>query len=179
MESSFNSLISFLPLFCNCQLISIPMLPRSYPDSLTSRNSTNSSKSESESKSYVTTDGQSASLSPNKGPICSLRPDFYYCQTVAGLLMLGALSDDRTGLSFKTAAGPRQRNHSRVRHRWDSRQYFTVSDSKLHFSSPPLIRRATVKVFDPVSTQDTNFSQLKSFYNHFARTTQKTQPLYC
>jgi hypothetical protein len=34
---------------------------------------------ESESESYVTTDGQSASLSWNKSPIWDLRPDFYYC----------------------------------------------------------------------------------------------------
>jgi hypothetical protein len=51
-------------------------------------------------QSYVTTDGQSASLSWNKAPIWGLRPDLYYCQTVAGLLMWGALSDKRTGLSF-------------------------------------------------------------------------------
>jgi hypothetical protein len=31
--------------------------------------------------SYVTTDGQSASLSWNKAPIWGLRPDLYYCQT--------------------------------------------------------------------------------------------------
>jgi hypothetical protein len=66
-------------------------------------------------ESYVTTDGQSASLSWNKAPIRGLRPDFYYCQTVAGLLMWGALSDERTGLSFTIAAGPRQRSHSQVR----------------------------------------------------------------
>jgi hypothetical protein len=52
------------------------------------------------SQSYVMTDGQSASLSWNKAPIWGLRPDLYYCQTVAGLLMWGALSDERTGLSF-------------------------------------------------------------------------------
>jgi hypothetical protein len=68
--------------------------------------------SESESESYITTDGQSASLSWNKASIWGLRPDFYYCQTVAGLLMWGALSDERTGLSFTTAGGPRQ--HSSV-----------------------------------------------------------------
>jgi hypothetical protein len=67
-----------------------------------------------ESESYVTTDGQSASLSWNKVPIWGLRPDFYYCQIVAGLLMCGALSDDRTGLPFTIAAGARQRSHSRV-----------------------------------------------------------------
>jgi hypothetical protein len=53
-----------------------------------------------QSQSYVTTDGQSASLSWNKAPIWGLRPDLYYCMTVAGLLMWGALSDERTGLSF-------------------------------------------------------------------------------
>jgi hypothetical protein len=53
-----------------------------------------------ESESYVTTDGQSASLSWNKAPIWGLRLDFYYCQTVAGLLMWSVLSDERTGLSY-------------------------------------------------------------------------------
>jgi hypothetical protein len=72
----------------------------------------------SESESYVTTDGQSASLSWNKAPIWGLRPEFYG-QAVAGLLMWGALSDDRTSLSFTVAAGPRQRIHSRVRVPWD------------------------------------------------------------
>jgi hypothetical protein len=43
------------------------------------------------SQSFVTTDGQSANW--------GLRPDLYYCQTVADLLMWGALSDERTGLS--------------------------------------------------------------------------------
>jgi hypothetical protein len=33
---------------------------------------------------------QSASLSWNKASVWGLRPDFYYCQTVAGLLMWGA-----------------------------------------------------------------------------------------
>jgi hypothetical protein len=42
---------------------------------------------QTQSQSHVTTDGQSASLSWNKAPIWDLRPDFYYCQIVAGLLM--------------------------------------------------------------------------------------------
>jgi hypothetical protein len=54
----------------------------------------------SQSQSYVTTDDQSASLSWNKAPIWGLRPDLYYCMTFAGLLKWGALSDERTGLSF-------------------------------------------------------------------------------
>jgi hypothetical protein len=71
-----------------------------------------------ESESCVTTDGQSASLSWNKARIWGSIPDFYYCQTVAGFLMWGALSDNRTGLSFTVAAAPRQRSHSRVRVPW-------------------------------------------------------------
>jgi hypothetical protein len=54
----------------------------------------------SEPESYVTTDGQSASLYWNKALLWGLRPDFYYCQTFAGLLMWSALSDERTGLPF-------------------------------------------------------------------------------
>jgi hypothetical protein len=42
--------------------------------------------------------------------------------------MWGALSDERTGMTFTIAAGPRQRSNSRVRIPWDSRPYFTVSD---------------------------------------------------
>jgi hypothetical protein len=61
------------------------------------------------SQSQITTDGRSASLSWNIAPICGLRPDSYYCQTLAGLLTWSALSDERTGLSFTNAAGPRQR----------------------------------------------------------------------
>jgi hypothetical protein len=37
-------------------------------------------------------------------------------------------SDERTGISFAIAAGPRQRSHSRVQIPQDSRPYFTVSD---------------------------------------------------
>jgi hypothetical protein len=64
------------------------------------------------SQSFVTTDGQSASLSWCQATIWSPRPDSYYCQTVAGLLMWGALSDGRTGLPFTIVAGPHQRSHS-------------------------------------------------------------------
>jgi hypothetical protein len=56
----------------------------------------------SQSQSHVTTDGQSASLSWNKAFVWVLRPDFYYCQKVAGVLMWGAFLDEMTGLSFTT-----------------------------------------------------------------------------
>jgi hypothetical protein len=113
-------------------------------------------------------------------PIWGPRPDSHYCQTVAGLLMWGTLSEERTGLSFTIAAGPRQSSHSRIRVPWDSWPYFTVSDSRLPqcggsgprmyipqgtgwpsytlrhrvpFSSPPTTRRAKVEVVVPASTQ--------------------------
>jgi hypothetical protein len=63
-------------------------------------------------------------------PVCfgkstwGLRPHFYYCQTVAGLLMWGAPFDEWTGLSFPIVAGPRKRSHSRVWVPWDSRPNF-------------------------------------------------------
>jgi hypothetical protein len=53
-----------------------------------------------QSQSYVTTEGHLASLSWCQAPIWDLRPDFFFCLTVAGLLMWGALSDERRGLSF-------------------------------------------------------------------------------
>jgi hypothetical protein len=59
------------------------------------------SKSKSNlSESNVTTDGQSASLSWYKAPMWGLRADLHFCQTVEGLLMWGAFSDERTCLSF-------------------------------------------------------------------------------
>jgi hypothetical protein len=100
-----------------------------------------------ESESCVTTDSQSANVSWNKAPIWGSRPDFYYCQSVAGLLMWSALSDERTGLSFTIAAGPRQRSRSRVRVPSDSRPCFTLSDLRLPFSLSPTTRRATVEAF--------------------------------
>jgi hypothetical protein len=64
----------------------------------------------------------------------------------------GALTDERMGLSFVYAAGPCQRSLSRVRVPWDLRPYFTVSDLRLPFLSPPTAHRVTVEVFDPAST---------------------------
>jgi hypothetical protein len=51
--------------------------------------------------------------------------------SVAGLLIWDALSNERTGLSFKIAAGLRQRSYSRIRVPRDSWPYFPVSDSRL------------------------------------------------
>jgi hypothetical protein len=109
-------------------------------------------ESESESESYVTTDSQLASLSWNKAPIWGLWPDINYSFTITVLLLWGALSDERTGLSFVYATGPRQCSPS-VRGPSVTRPYFTVSDLTLPFSSPPTTRRVTVEVFDPASTR--------------------------
>jgi hypothetical protein len=59
----------------------------------------------------------------------------FYSQTVAGFLIWGAFSDERMSLSFKIAAGLRQRSHSRVGVPWNSLLYFTVLDSKLYQKS--------------------------------------------
>jgi hypothetical protein len=51
-------------------------------------------------KSKLFYDRRSVGQFINKAPIWGLRPDFHYCQTIAGLLIWGTLSDNRTGLSF-------------------------------------------------------------------------------
>jgi hypothetical protein len=73
-------------------------------------------KSESQSETYITIDGQSACLSWNKAPAWGLRPDFYYCQTIAGLLMWGALSLSLTRVRVCRlhCSWTRQRSHFRV-----------------------------------------------------------------
>jgi hypothetical protein len=58
--------------------------------------------------------------------------------------LFGAPSDKKTGLFFVYAAGPCQRSLSRVWVPWYSRPYFTVSDLRLPFPSPPTTRRVTV-----------------------------------
>jgi hypothetical protein len=65
----------------------------------------------------------------------------------------GVPSHERTGLSFVHGAGPCQSSLSWVRVPWESRPYFTVSDLRLPFSSPPTTLRVTVEVFDPASTR--------------------------
>jgi hypothetical protein len=73
-------------------------------------------------------------------------------------LVRDTLSDERTGLSFTIAAGPRQRSHFQVRVPWDSWPYFTVSDWRLPFTSPSTTRSVTVEVFDPTSTRKITLS---------------------
>jgi hypothetical protein len=104
-----------------------------------------------ESESYITTDGQLVNLSSDKAPIWGLRPDFYW-DTVEGF-WCGVLYLARGRECLKIVAVPRQRSHFRVRVPWDSWPYFTVSDSRLPFSSPRTTRRDMVEVIDPTSTR--------------------------
>jgi hypothetical protein len=90
----------------------------------------------------------------------------------------GALSDERTGLSFVYAAGSSQRSLSRVRVPWYSRPYFTVSDLRLPISSPLTTRRVTVEVFDPASTRATLVSSFCNFgANRIESTTSNSSSL--
>jgi hypothetical protein len=140
------------------------------------------------SQSYVKTDGQSASLSWCQAPIWGPRPDFYYCQTFAGLLMRGTLSDEMTGLSFTIAAGPRQQSFSdasttglmtmfcclrfETTPTWRARSPYLYSSGTgwpgyitgcwVPFSLPPTTRRATVEVLEPASTRGASSPSLSS-----------------
>jgi hypothetical protein len=68
----------------------------------------------SQSQSHIATDGQSESLDvePHMTTYLLLFDSY-------GLVLWGALSDERTGLSFIYAAGPCQRSFSLVRVPWD------------------------------------------------------------
>jgi hypothetical protein len=112
-------------------------------------------------ESYVTTDGASTSLSWNKAPIWDLRPDLYYCQTVAGLLMSCALSDERTSLPGIVVAGPRQRSHSRIRVLGTRDRILLSQNSRLPFSAPPTTYRFTVEVFDPSFTHKSTYNSTR------------------
>jgi hypothetical protein len=70
-----------------------------------------------------------------------------------GLVLVGRPLWREDGSVFSICCWPCHRSLSRVRVPWDSRPYFTVSDLRLPFSSPPTTRRVTVEVFDPASTR--------------------------
>jgi hypothetical protein len=111
-------------------------------------------------------------------PIWGSWPDIYYCLTITVLFLWGALSDERMGLSFVLVyvAGPRQPSRSRVRVPWHSWPYFTVSDLRLPFSSPPTTRRVTVEAFEPASTRVSEVAKSGiKLYNRRTKNARKTQ----
>jgi hypothetical protein len=116
-------------------------------------------ESESESESYVTTDGQSASPSWYKAPIRGLRLDLFSVRnteygirlTVTFLIPWVTLSDERMGLSFVCAAGPCQpqvflgseslgiRDRILLSQIWDFpfRRLLRLAGSRWRYSTPP------------------------------------------
>jgi hypothetical protein len=104
---------------------------------------------QSQSQSHIATDGQSVSLGVETH--LGLMTRYLLQFDSYGSFLWGALSDERTGLSFVYASGPCHRSVSRVRFPWDLRPYFTVSHLRLPFSSPPTTRRITLEVFNPAS----------------------------
>jgi hypothetical protein len=98
----------------------------------------------SQSQSHIATDGWSVTKS-----WCQAPDQIFITVWQLVLFLWDALSQERTGLSFVYAAGPCQHNLSRVQVPSYSRPYFSVSDLRLPFSSPPMTRRVTVEVFDP------------------------------
>jgi hypothetical protein len=106
-------------------------------------------------------------LSWNEAPIWGLRPDFYYPQPVAGLLMWGALSDKRAGLS------PAQ-----------SFSGTSPVGPMIIFSSLRFETSLFVASYDSLGYGGGIRTRLQtgtnsSLCNSSSRTTQKTQPLYC
>jgi hypothetical protein len=86
----------------------------------------------------------------------------FISQTVVVLLMWGALSDKKTGLSFTNGVGSRQRSHFQIPLPLAWWPYITVSDSRLPFPSPPTTHGATVEVFDPNSTRSCRAEQSRA-----------------
>jgi hypothetical protein len=132
------------------------------------------------SQSYVTTDGQSASLSWNKTPMWGLRPKFITVRHY-GLLWCGALSLTRgrvcrlqlllvlASAVILRSESPRTHDHillSQIRDppAWRARSTYLYPPGTgwpgytprhwVPFPSPPTTLRATVEEFDPASTRD-------------------------
>jgi hypothetical protein len=101
-----------------------------------------------QSQSHIATDSQSVSKSWCRTPSGTHDQIFsYYYLTVTVLFLWGALSDERTSLSFVYAAGSSQRSLSRVRVPWYSllsqiwnfpfRGLLRLAGSRWRYSTPP------------------------------------------
>jgi hypothetical protein len=170
--------------------VPLPLCSRTLPglsyQLLTSRNYNSQlpQPRQSQSQSYVTTYGQSASLSWCQAPNYGRSPDLYYCQAVVRLLLCGVVSDERTGrlillLAFASAIILGSESHRTQDHilpcqirdspTWRARSSSVFISSlrapcSTHIprhwapiSWPPTALRATVEVFEPAFTQATNY----------------------
>jgi hypothetical protein len=110
-------------------------------------------------------------------PIWDSWPDIYYCLTVAVLFLLGAVSDERTGLFLymllalarKVFLGSESlgtRDHTLLSQIWDF-PFLASYNSQGHGGG--------IRPHLHTCTDSNDFLFL---YNSSARTTQKTQPLY-
>jgi hypothetical protein len=70
---------------------------------------------------------------------------WFFCLTVSGLLMWGALSDEKSGLYFSVFAGHCQRSLSEIWVPWDSWTQFIVSI----IETPPTWRANFLYLFPP------------------------------
>jgi hypothetical protein len=100
MTKSSNHMLSFHRLASNSSsATNLPWLSQS--------------QSQSQSQSYIATDSHSVSKSCCRAPCGAYNQTIICCLTVTVLFLWGALSDERTGLSFVYTAGSCQRSLSR------------------------------------------------------------------
>jgi hypothetical protein len=82
-------LLHYIQVLCQYRLCEADHVYLTYLMLQRQLNHLNGCKLESESESYVTTDGQPSSLSWNKAPIWGLRPDLYHLCDSYGLVLVG------------------------------------------------------------------------------------------
>jgi hypothetical protein len=181
-EVVFSQLNSFLVIFCNCQFRRLDSIQFIYSQAHILpgwRLGTRLNSSKSESESYITIDGQSTSLSWNKAPMWGLRPDFYYCQTVACMLIWGrSLTRGRVWrLRFLMAVASAVILGSQSLGTRDNVLLSQIRD----FPYLRLLRLAGLrwKYSTPPPHGISILHNWTILFNYFARTGQKTQPLYC
>jgi hypothetical protein len=105
----------------------------------------------SQIQSHIATDGQSVSLGVE--PHLGLMTRYLLLFDSYGLVFVGRplWREDESVFWICCWSSPGSLSRLRVpRYSWP---YFTVSDLRLLFSSPPTTRRVTVEVFDPASTR--------------------------
>jgi hypothetical protein len=140
----------------------------------TANSETQHNSNSSQSQSHIATDGQSVSKSWCRAPSGG------YDQIIITVWQLRLVFVGRPlwredGSVFCICCWSCQRSLFRVRVPWYSRPYFTVTDLRLPFLTPPTTRRFTVAVFDPASTRVSNSSCLRSsLYNFGAALTENT-----